>query len=196
MQRIMPCSREELAEFEPLFDILEESLGYVPSVIYAMARKPSLLRGFATLAAATLGPDRIETSLKHLLGLVASNASGCAYGQAHSGHAAHRSGASTEQIISVFEYETSPLFDDRERAALRFANDASQPSGDCVTARHYEDLRKHFHEEEVLEILSVISLYGYLNRWNRASATRLEEPPRRWAENVLAPHGWHPGRHR
>ena len=132
--------------------------------------------------------------LKHLIGLVASNVDGGAYAQAHAGHAAGRSGATTEQILSVFEYETSPLFDDRERAALRFANDASQTPG--VTNGHFEELRKHFSEEEIIEILSVVSLYGYLHRWNAAAATRLEDTPRAWAESVLAPHGWHPGEHR
>jgi len=191
----MPQAREELAEFEPLFDIMEETLGFVPTSLYAMARNPTLLRSFAGLAANIMGPGRVELELKRLISFVASSTAGCMYCQAHTAHGSHRAGASADRIRAALDFETSPAFDDRERAALRFARDAaSTPNG--VVDGHFKELRKHFHEDEILEIVALISLFGFLNRWNDTVATRLEESPRAFAESVLSPVGWHVGKHR
>ena len=54
---------------------------------------------------------------------------------------------------------------------------------------------KHFSDDEIVEIVAVIAMFGWLNRWNDTMATELEAPPLAFAEQYLAGRGWTPGRH-
>ena len=64
------------------------------------------------------------------------------------------------------------------------------------TPEHFEELRRHFSDEEIVEIVAVISLFGWLNRWNDTMATELEDGPLAFASKTLDPQGWAPGKHR
>ncbi|MDJ0787317.1 MAG: carboxymuconolactone decarboxylase family protein [Myxococcota bacterium] len=194
MNRLTPLPREELAEFEPLFALVEANMGFLPNSMRIMARKPELLRGFGALIAPVLGPGAVAPELKQLVAYVASVASGCRYCQAHTAHSAHRAGSSDEKIAAAFEFETSPLFDERERAALALAADAAT-APPAVSDAHFEALRKHFGEDEILEIVAVIAAFGFLNRWNDTLATELEDSPLSFAREGLAASGWEPGEH-
>ena len=121
MPNVAPLNREELAEFEPVFKLVEQVMGFVPRSMLTMGRRPEILRGFAALMGAVLAGGTVDGSLKQLVAMVSSVTSGCRYCQAHTSHAAHRLGASEEKIAAAFDFESSPLFSDAERAALRLA---------------------------------------------------------------------------
>ena len=57
------------------------------------------------------------------------------------------------------------------------------------------ELRKHWDEGEIIEILAVVALFGYLNRWNDSMGTELEEPAAESAERYLGATGWSRGKH-
>jgi uncharacterized peroxidase-related enzyme len=195
MPRIEPLAREELAQFEPLFKLVEGGMGFVPNSMFTMGRRPELLQAFAGLAGPILNGGTLPTELKQLVAFVASNAAGCRYCQAHTAHSAERAGASAEKIAAAFEFETSPLFSERERAALQLARHAAL----CPNAAedsHFEELRKHFSEDEILDIVAVIALFGYLNRWNDTLATTLESSPLSFGQTHLAGGGWQVGNHK
>jgi uncharacterized peroxidase-related enzyme len=194
MPRIDPLPRESLAEFEPVFELIEATMGFIPSSLMAMGRWPDLLRAFVDLAGRVLGPGEVEPGLKNLVSFVSSNAAGCRYCQAHTSHTAVHQGVSAEKVDAAFEFETSPLFDDRERAALRLARDASLVPN-LVEDAHFAELRRHFTEREIIEIVSVIALFGYLNRWNDTVATQLESLPASFAAQQLTTHGWKIDKH-
>jgi uncharacterized peroxidase-related enzyme len=194
MARVEPIDRSELSEFEPFFGIVEQVMGFVPNSMLTMGRKPELLRAFAGLSGNVLGPGLITPELKQLIAFVSSNASGCRYCQAHTSSSAQRAGASVEKIDAAFEYATSPLFSDAERAALSLANDSSLVPNAASDA-HFAELAKHFNDQEIVEIVSVISLFGWLNRWNDTMATSLEDEPRQFAGQQLASRGWQQGSH-
>ena len=58
-----------------------------------------------------------------------------------------------------------------------------------------EKMRRHWSEEGLVDITSLIGLYGFFDRWNASMATPLETEPLEVAQKYLAPHGWKPGRH-
>ena len=60
---------------------------------------------------------------------------------------------------------------------------------------HFVELRKHFTDIQVIEILSVIAANGYLNRWTDTIATLTEQEAIDWAEQVLKPVGRDAGKH-
>ncbi len=194
MARLDPVPREELAEFESFFQMLEQAGGFVPNSMRTLAHRPDLLRAFAGFVGPVLGPGEVDPALKQLVAFVASRAAGCRYCQAHTAHSAHRAGTSEEKIQAAFEYDTSPLFSEAERAALRLANDAAlTPS--AASDAHFEELRKHFTTPQMVEIMAVISAFGFLNRWNDAVATTLEDGPLAFARETLEPLGWSTGAH-
>ena len=195
MARVEPLERPDLSELKPLLDAVEHSVGFVPNSMLTMARWPVLVRGFAALAKPILEPGRLSRELKQLVALVSSAAAGCRYCQAHTSHSAAHAGAAAEKIQAIWEFEPSPLFSPREKAALRLAKDAGVTPNQ-VEEEHFKELRRYFDDDEIVEIVAVISLFGFLNRWNDTLATSLENGPRSYAEDTLASAGWSVGKHR
>jgi len=195
MAHVEPLTREALAEFEPVFAMIEGVMGFVPNSLLTLGRSPEILRGFGGLSAAVLGSIRIRPELRQLVAYVASNAAGCRYCQAHTAHGAERVGVPLEKLEHAFEFETHPAFDDAERAALRLARDAAlQPN--ATTPAHFDALRRHFDEREIVELVAIVSLFGWLNRWNDTMATALEAPAVAFGTRHLGGSGWEVGRHR
>ena len=99
-------------------------------------------------------------------------------------------GVPAEKIEAIFEYETNPLFSDAERSALRMAQCAGS-----VTDEDMEYLKQYFDEDQIVELVGVVCLFGWLNRWNDTMATPLEERPIAFGEQHLAKSGWDPAKH-
>ncbi len=59
----------------------------------------------------------------------------------------------------------------------------------------FEALSSFYSEQEIVELVAVISMFGFLNRWNDTMATELEAGPLAFAGRQLGPVGWEPGRH-
>jgi uncharacterized peroxidase-related enzyme len=195
MSHVRPLSRGELEQFEPFFQVAEQMMGgFVPNSLFTMGHRPEILQAFMMLAGTINGPGTVDPGLKQLVAYVASNAAGCRYCQAHtSAHAAH-AGTDPEKIEHAFEFETHPGFSDAERAALHLARDSAlQPN--LVEAGHFVALRKHFDEPQIVELVAVSALFGFLNRWNDTMSTELEDVPRGFAEGHLGASGWEVGKH-
>ena len=192
MTLVPPLSREELPEMEPLFNMVEASMGFVPTSMLTMAHWPELLQTFGAFAGNVLNSGEVDHGLKQLIAFVISNAAGCRYCQAHTSHSAAKRGVSTEKINAAFEFETSELFDDAERAALRVALHAGMVPN-AVEQEHLAELNQHYSPRQSVEIVAVISLFGYLNRWNDTMASTLEDTPVSFAtENIPT---WEVGKH-
>jgi alkylhydroperoxidase family enzyme len=58
------------------------------------------------------------------------------------------------------------------------------------------ELRRHWTDDEIVEILGVVALFGFLNRWNDSMATTLEGDAERVGAAHLAARGWSAGKHR
>lgn len=195
MARLEPLARHAMPELDDDFAFFERTLGFVPNSLLTMARRPTLARGLIALSRGVYDPKgEVDLGLKRLLGHTASMAAGCLYCRAHTGTSAMRHGVSAEKLAALPDYRTSPLYGEDERAAIDFAlAAASQPNGvdDALFAR----LRAHWSEGQVVEILGVVALFGFFNRWNDSMATTLEPEPLELAEQHLAPSGWRAGKH-
>src|SRR5215472_7311573 len=138
MAYVKPLSRDKVKEFEPLFGPIEAAMGFVPNSLLTMARRPEIMRAFATLAGAVLS-GTVRPELKQLVAHISSTAAGCQYCQAHTAHTAARIGIPLEKLEAAWNFETDNRFNEAERAALRFARDASIVPN-AVTKNHFEDL--------------------------------------------------------
>lgn len=195
MPLITPLSAAASDEVAELARFFNETLGFCPNSVLTMQRRPNIAKAFINLNKAVMeNHGRVTSGLKRLVGYVASQAAGCRYCQAHTIRAAQRYGEPDEKLEHVWEYPKSPLFSDAERAALDFAlAAASVPNG--VDDEISERLRRYWDEGEIVEILGVIALFGYLNRWNDSMGTELEEPAAESAERYLGRTGWSRGKH-
>lgn len=187
-----PDTHPELAD---TFAVFQRILGFVPNSLLTMQRKPKIVEGFGALTRAVMAPDgKVHLGFKRLIAHFCSKAAGCQYCMAHSLIAAKIHGVGDDKVAAVWEYKTSPLYSEAERAALDYALAAgSVPNG--VTQEIFDALRAHWDEEQIVEILGVVCLYGFLNRWNDSMATTLEGPPTELGQDVLADGGWTGERH-
>ena len=184
--RLPPLSLDEIPEqARAALDGAASLMGFTPNDGLIMARCPDILNAFGALVGAIYGGGRVDPGLKRLIGEIASKAAGCIYCTAHTAHGAASLGVPEEKIAAVWEFDASPLFTPAERAALRVAMRAA------LTPNATEDadmaaLGQHFDEEQIVEIVSVIALFGFLNRWNSTFETPLEDAPAQTAERLDA----------
>jgi alkylhydroperoxidase family enzyme len=113
---------------------------------------------------------------------------------AHNAGGSLRSGIDDKKLAAVWEFRTSPLFEDAERIALEYAIAAASQPND-VTDELFANLLQHWTEGQVVEITALISYFGFMNRWNDSMATPLEDEPIGVAEKHIAQHGWRLGKH-
>lgn len=220
---LTPLTDAEASDCELIFRLTRKHLGFVPNSMRTMARQPAILSNFTMLVASVLGQptdarlpfwtglrlliknivwtmrclrstNRLSLSLKNLVAHVASSASGCRYCQAHTIGEALVQGVSVAKLKAVWEFDRSDLFDIAEKAALRFAF-AAGSSPNSVTNEHFVELRKHYDEEQIVELGATIALMGFLNRWNDTFATTLESDAARIAHECLDGTGWTVGKH-
>lgn len=193
MARLEPLDFDDIEdEHAVLFDTLRETYGELPSSFLTLGRMPPLLDALSRMAIAALGEGRIDIGLKWMVSHVSSRAAGCSYCSAHTGyHAAETAGVSVEKVEALWGFETSGLFSDREVAALRLARDAALTPNQ-VTDEHFEDLKRHFTDDEIVELVAPVAMFGFLNRWNDTFATDLEQAPSYFASQHLAEAGWEP----
>lgn len=194
MAHISPLPKNSNPDLEGFFDHYAATRGFIPNSILTMQRRPAIARAFMELNRVILYEGTVAEELKMLISLVASQAAGCRYCQAHMANLASIYQASDAKIAAVWDFETSELFSQAERAALRLAfHGASVPN--AVTQADFVEVGKHFDEGQIVEIVASIALFGFLNRWNDTVATELEDRAANVARRTLADAGWQPGKH-
>ncbi len=192
---VNPLDTNHSSEAEEMGRFYQETLGFVPNSLFTMMHRPRIATAFLEMNKAVMeNKGRVTSSLKRLLAYISSMTTGCRYCEAHTIRAAVRYGAEQEKLENIWEYQTHPAFSDAERAVFDLAVAASQVPN-AVTDEISERMREHWEEGEIVEILGVIALFGYLNRWNDSMGTKLEEPAADDGVELLGEKGWTRGKH-
>ena len=195
MALVNPLSPDHDLETKQLGEFFNETLGFCPNSVLTMQHRPAISKAFINLNKAVMANEgKVTSALKRMIAWVSSNATGCRYCQAHAIRAAERYGAEQNQLENIWEYRTHPAFSEAERAALDFALAASQVPN-TVNADIKERLHKYWNDGEIVEMMGVISLFGYLNRWNDSMGTNIENGAVESAEKYLGEVGWEKGKH-
>lgn len=196
MPLIAPLPEDHNPDLTDLIQFFRGPLGVVPNSVLTMQRRPKIARAFTELNKAVMeNLGRVTAEQKRLIGFIASHAAGCRYCQAHTILAAERFGSTPERLAAIWDYRDSPLFTAGEKAAFEFALAAASVPN-AVTPEIADELRRHWTDDEIVEILGVIALFGFLNRWNDSMSTTLEDIGVSAGERNLAERGWTPGKHR
>jgi alkylhydroperoxidase family enzyme len=141
-----------------------------------------------------VSPNNLPRQLRSELFTIASIAGGCQHCQAHGAYTLHLMGVDPDRIRDIWTFEQSTEFTEAEKAAMRLARDgASVPN--AVEPSHFADLRQHYSDRQIVEMLAVISLAGWFNRWNNSIATVTDQESVDWAQANLQAIGWTVGKH-
>ena len=196
MARIEPLSIDlHPVELKPAFDQYNKSLGFVPNSVLIMQRRPRMVKALAQLAASVWDPEgAVDLGFKRLISHVASRASGCQYCMAHTAGGALHLGVDPAKLEAVWTYASSPLYSEAERVALDFSL-AAAAVPNAVDDALFARMQQHWTDDQIVEITGVISLFGFMNRWNDTMATPLEQEPLEVGAKFLASNGWSAGKH-
>lgn len=195
MAHLRPLENHEVdQELREMFAHYENTRGFCPNSVKTMARRPNISKAFGRLNQVILYEGTVPEELKMLVALASSLASGCRYCQSHMTNLSSIYKASDEKIAAIWEFETSDHFNDAERAAIKVGLKGGTLPNE-VTAEDFDELKKHFDEGQIVEIVATIALFGYLNRWNDTMATQLETLPAQVTERALGNTDWDAGKH-
>jgi len=195
MPLVPPLEKGTSPEVDQLALFFNETLGFTPNSVLTMQRRPEIASAFINLNKAVMANrGRVTSEQKRLIGYLASMTAGCRYCEAHTVLAAERYGATRERLDAIWDYRTSPLFTEAERAAFDFAL-AAATVPNAVDEKIASNLRAHWDEGEIVEILGVVALFGFLNRWNDSMGTTLEDGAAEIGTRQLGQKGWSRGKH-
>jgi len=193
--RLAPLPPETTPELADSFEAARKRMGFIPNSMLIMQRRPKMVKAFHQMAMAMWDPaSKVPNDFKRLIAHVSSHSAGCMYCMAHTAESASMLGIEDRKIDDVWNYQTSLLYSPAERAALDVAV-AAGCVPNAVTEEMFAELRKHWSDGAIVEIVGVISFFGFLNRWNDTLATPLEDDPTHFGETHLAAHGWDIGKH-
>ncbi|MBE0370715.1 carboxymuconolactone decarboxylase family protein [Pseudoalteromonas sp. MMG013] len=195
MALVTPLSQDENQEVRELAKFFNETLGFCPNSVLTMQIRPAIAKAFITLNMAVMeNGGRVTAEQKRLIGYITSANTGCRYCEAHTILAAKRYGGSEERLNNIWQFRESELYTSAEKAAFEFALAASSVPN-AVDNIIEAELKKYWDEGEIVEILGVISLFGYLNRWNDTMATTLETGAISAGKTYLTHNDWQVNKH-
>jgi len=192
---VSPLDRNANKETEEMAKFYEETLGFTPNSLFTMMHRPRIAHAFLEMNQSVMeNKGRVTSSLKRLLAYLSSKTAGCRYCEAHAIRAAERYGSEQDKLNNIWEYKTYGAFSEAERVVFDFAIAASSVPN-AVNQEIKDNLHAHWDDGEIVEILGVIALFGYLNRWNDSMGTTLEDPAAADGEKYLGKNGWVKGKH-
>ena len=156
---------------------------------------PELMQTFSKLVEQVMiSPTNLSRQLRSEIFTMASVASGCRHCQSHGAYTLHMMGVNPDRIRAIWTFEQTTEFSEADKAALTLARDAASVPNQ-VESGHFVNLRKYWSDRQIVEMLSVISLAGWYNRWNDSIATVTDQESVDWAEQGLRAVGWELGKH-
>jgi uncharacterized peroxidase-related enzyme len=170
MARISRLGRRDVSEaVGEIYDRFARQRGNVPNMFRTVAHRPEILQTMIAHMEAVLNTGTLPTSLKELVIVRTSQMNACEYCLASHSLLAKKLGYSEEQIAALPHFESSASFTPREKAALRLAERLTRnerPLDDAELA----DLKTHFSEGEMVELMAASGLFNYFNRFNNLLA--------------------------
>lgn len=114
---------------------------------------------------AARGWKKLDKSLRGLVVQLTSSRIGCPWCIDYGYYETLEEGTDPEKVRSVASWRDSPLFDERERTALEYAETATGSPAE-VSGELAERLHRHFDEEEIVELAAWVALENFRSRFN------------------------------
>jgi len=145
-----------------VYEKFEKDTGKVPEWVKVMAHRPEILKEFVELFKAVMGEGQIETSLKWKIAYTVSSQLKCPFCVDVTTKMLKKLGASEEMIQKIKERKDLP---EEEKDILELVKDVTD-NAHVDNPEIFERLRKKLSEPQIVELVSVIGLFNYINRFN------------------------------
>jgi alkylhydroperoxidase family enzyme len=163
--RLEPIEKPKGLMMRIAFWMARRQLGKVITPMKVLyPRVPKMLKVSYEIQKFEMKGIRLEPGLKFMVTTLAAQINGCAFCVDIGRAVAIRQHLGMEKLNALSEYRSSPLFSDRERAALAYVEEATRNKR--VSDVTFETLRKHFEEWEIVEITWLNALENYYNLIN------------------------------
>lgn len=176
MARISRLGRREVTDaVGEIYDRFARQRGNVPNMFRTVAHRPEILQTMIAHMEAVLNTGTLPTSLKELVIVRTSQMNNCEYCLASHSLLAKKLGYSDVQIGELPRFESSNSFTEREKVAIRLAERLTRNERPLDDAELTE-LKAHFTEGEIVELMSASGLFNYFNRFNNLLAMEPTQP--------------------
>jgi AhpD family alkylhydroperoxidase len=171
-------------EARRVYDHVLAQWGRISNFSKVLAHQPATLEGWAlandAIRLANVKTDPHYVTIQQLVIIKTSSLNQSAYCLSHNVPLGRKMGLSDEQIAAARgdDYMASPLFDARQKAAIRWAEVVTK-----MTARDDEAafaaMKTHFSEQQIVELTAFCGMWNYSNRLCEALHVDLERPEQR-----------------
>ena len=176
MARISRLPRHQTApELQALFEQIESNGSQVLHLYQTLAHCPYLCRDVIRFGNKLLNKGGVSDTLRELAILVVSHLTSAKYEQIKHEEIARQVGVPEDKIAAVADWNTSTLFDEKERAVLRFAKDTTQQVKASDEA--FDQMRLYFSESEIVEFTVIVGFYNMISRILETLGVELEQNP-------------------
>ena len=142
-----------------VYEKFEKETGKVPEWVKVMAHSPKVLKEFTELFKAIMGENKIEPLLKWKIALVISETLKCSFCVSVTQKMLNLLGANEEMIEKIKNLSTE------DKEILELVKDITL-DGHLDQPELFEKLKGKFNEAQIVEIISVMGLFNYINRFN------------------------------
>lgn len=164
MPRVPYLNREDLAESDrEIFDrLVEERHSPVGNIFRVLAHTPGLLRRFLALGGELRNKTALDPKLRELALMTVGRITSATYEFEHHWNLALRVGVRREQLEHLAEFENSPLFNEQERAVMRYASEATREVK--VSDATFAALREFLDTRRLMELVENVAFYNMVVR--------------------------------
>jgi len=168
------ATAEAQGDAREVFARMEERGAGILNLHRTLAHSPNTFRNFMRLGNSLLFHGLLPPALRELAILRVAQMTGASYEWAHHVPIARQVGVSEEQVAGLESWDTSPYFEERERALLRYVE--SVASTVAAPDEVFREVRRHLSEAEVVELTLVVGYWGMVARLLVALEIDLEPP--------------------
>jgi uncharacterized peroxidase-related enzyme len=150
-----------------IFDHYMQTRGNIPNMFRTVALRPEIFETMIAHFQAILNTGTLPTKLKELVIVRTSQLNECRYCLGSHTQIARKLGWNADQIDNLAGYATRDDFTPAEKVALRLAEEMTLDANNISDA-FFAEVRSHYSEGEVVELMAAIGLFNYFNRFNNA----------------------------
>ncbi len=171
-------------EARRVYDGVVRQWGRISNFSKVLAHQPAALEGWMlpneAIRLSNVKDDPEYVKIQQLVIIKTSALNASAYCMSHNVPLGNKMGLAPEQIAAAQgdHYMTSPHLDDRQKAAVRWADAVTN-----MTARDddaaFQEMKRHFSEKQIVELTVFCGMWNYSNRLCEALHIDLEHPDKR-----------------
>ncbi|HUX85487.1 MAG TPA: carboxymuconolactone decarboxylase family protein [Chloroflexota bacterium] len=147
-----------------IFEALRKQRGQVQNSQRVLAHNPEVLRASGPFVGAVGRENALPNRIKELAILKVMLINGCQYCLSHHYQAAVAAGVSMEEMRALYDFEESPLFSEKDRAAFAYAEEITV-NNRRMRPSVKDRLKAALTDAEIVDLTLACGVFNFLNRF-------------------------------